>query len=79
MVGPGVSLTDTQWARIEPLLPDRTPMRGGRWRDHREVIAAIAFKFQTGTQWVHLQLAGRLQPAADGWPPTARGSGCSPR
>ncbi|MFD5898851.1 IS5 family transposase [Streptomyces sp. NPDC060366] len=54
MVGPGVPLTDVQWARIEPLLPDRTPKRGGRWRDHREVIDAIAFKFQTGTQWVHL-------------------------
>ncbi|MEV5774782.1 transposase [Streptomyces antimycoticus] len=37
-----VSLTDAQWARIEPLLPGRTPMRGGRWRDHREVIDAIA-------------------------------------
>ncbi|MFJ9640777.1 IS5 family transposase [Streptomyces sp. NPDC101178] len=54
MVGPGVPLTDAQWARIEPLLPNRTPKRGGRWRDHREVINAIAFKFQTGTQWVHL-------------------------
>jgi transposase len=49
-----MSLTDAQWARIEPLLPDRTPKRGGRWRDHREVIDAIAFKFRTGTQWVHL-------------------------
>ncbi len=47
-------LTDAQWARIEPLLPDRTPKRGGRWRDHREVIDAIAFNLQTGTQWVHL-------------------------
>ncbi|MFB7853227.1 IS5 family transposase [Streptomyces sp. NPDC056053] len=47
-------LTDAQWTRIEPLLPDRMPKRGGRWRDHREVIDAIAFKFQTGTQWVHL-------------------------
>ena len=47
-------MTDAQWARIEVLLPDRTPKRGGRWRDHREVIDAIAFKFQTGTQWVHL-------------------------
>ncbi|MGN9821657.1 IS5 family transposase [Streptomyces sp. SD11] len=47
-------LTDAQWARIEPLRPDRTPKRGGRWRDHRQVIDAIAFKFQTGTQWVHL-------------------------
>ncbi|MGI5397165.1 IS5 family transposase [Streptomyces sp. CA-251251] len=54
VVGPGVPLTDLQWARIEPLLPDRTPKRGGRWRDHREVIDAIAYKFQTGTQWVHL-------------------------
>ncbi|WP_405485315.1 transposase [Streptomyces sp. NBC_00009] len=39
---------------MELLLPDRTPKRGGRWRDHREVIDAIAFKLQTGTQWVHL-------------------------
>ncbi|MFF8911287.1 transposase [Streptomyces olivaceoviridis] len=39
---------------MEPLLPDRTPKRGGRWRDHREVIDAIAFTFRTGTQWVHL-------------------------
>ncbi|MFF9481669.1 IS5 family transposase [Streptomyces sp. NPDC014733] len=49
-----MSLTDAQWARIEPLLPARTPKRGGRWRDHREAIDAIAFKFRTGTQWVHL-------------------------
>ncbi len=47
-------LIDVQWARIEPLLPDRAPGRGGRWRDHRVVIDAIALKFQTGTQWVHL-------------------------
>ncbi|MGW6564939.1 transposase [Streptomyces sp. NPDC054975] len=31
-----------------------TGHRGGRWREHREVIDAIAFKFQTGTQCVHL-------------------------
>ncbi|MFE3251064.1 IS5 family transposase [Streptomyces sp. NPDC059209] len=54
MVGPGVLLTDAQWARIEPLLPDRTPRRGARWRDHREVIDAIAWRFQTGSQWLHL-------------------------
>ncbi|MGW0900047.1 transposase [Streptomyces goshikiensis] len=44
-----MSLTDAQWARVEPLLPDRTPKRGGRWRDHRQVIDAIAFKYRTGT------------------------------
>jgi transposase len=49
-----VSLADAQWARIEPLLPDRTPRRGGRWRDHRQVIDAIAFKYRTGTPWMDL-------------------------
>ncbi|MFI1869504.1 transposase [Streptomyces jumonjinensis] len=39
---------------IEPLLPDRTPRRGGRWRDHRLVIDAIAFKYRTGTPWTDL-------------------------
>ncbi|MFJ7278268.1 IS5 family transposase [Kitasatospora sp. NPDC098663] len=47
-------MTDAQWARIEPLLPARTPKRGGRWRDHRQVIDAIAWKFRTGSQGVHL-------------------------
>ncbi|MEV7523856.1 transposase [Streptomyces sp. NPDC091371] len=41
-------------ARVEPLLPDRTPRRGGRWRDHRQVTDAIAWKLQTGSQRVHL-------------------------
>ncbi|MFG2416241.1 transposase [Streptomyces goshikiensis] len=41
-------MTDAQWARIEPLLPDRTPRRGGRRRDHRQVLDAIAFKYRTG-------------------------------
>ncbi|MFC8327226.1 IS5 family transposase [Streptomyces olivaceus] len=54
LVDLAVPLTEAQWARIEPLLPDRTPRRGGRWRDHREVIDAIAWKFQTGSQWGHL-------------------------
>ncbi len=48
------SIASTKWARIEPLLPDRTPRRGGRWRDHRQVIDAIAFKYRTGTPWMDL-------------------------
>ncbi|MEV8098563.1 transposase [Kitasatospora sp. NPDC085879] len=43
-------LSDAQWARTEPLLPDRMPKRGGRWRDHRQVIDAIAWTFRTGSQ-----------------------------
>ncbi|GGU52169.1 hypothetical protein GCM10010289_85580 [Streptomyces violascens] len=50
VVGPAGSLADAQWARIEPLLPKW----GGRWRDHRQVIDAIAWKFRTGSPWVHL-------------------------
>ncbi len=40
-------LTDTAWARIEPLLPVATG-RGGRWRDHRQVINAILWRLRTG-------------------------------
>ncbi|MFH8738489.1 IS5 family transposase [Streptomyces sp. NPDC017964] len=46
-----MSLTDVQWSRIGPLLPDRTPRRGGRWRDHRQMIEAIAWKYRTGSPW----------------------------
>ncbi|NEB96503.1 IS5 family transposase [Streptomyces anulatus] len=51
-----MSSTDAQWARIEPLLPDRSPRRGGRWRwrDHRQVLDAIVFKYRTGTPWMDL-------------------------
>lgn len=44
-------ISDAAWARLEPLLPDRTPRRGGRWRDHREVLEAIAWKYRTGAPW----------------------------
>lgn len=37
------------------MLPGRSPRgRGGRWRDHRQVLDAIAFKYPTGTPWVDL-------------------------
>ncbi|ORT55632.1 hypothetical protein BKD26_31510 [Streptomyces sp. CB03238] len=54
MVGPYVPSADAQRPRIEPLRPDRPPRRGCRWRDHREVLGAIAWRFQTGSRWVHL-------------------------
>src|SRR3954463_8055206 len=43
-------LTDAAWARIEPLLP-ATGRRGGRWRDHRQVINAILWQAKTGVPW----------------------------
>ncbi|MGW1990213.1 transposase [Embleya sp. NPDC001921] len=49
-----MSSTDARRARIEPLLPERTPRRGGRWRHHRQVIDAIAFEYRAGTPWMDL-------------------------
>ncbi|WP_435647228.1 transposase [Kitasatospora purpeofusca] len=53
LVGLVVVGTTARWARTEPLSPDRTPRRSRRWRDHREVIDAIARKLRTGSQWAH--------------------------
>ncbi|WP_367046955.1 IS5 family transposase [Streptomyces sp. Je 1-332] len=44
-------LSDGHWRLIEPLLPDRTPRRGGRWTDHRRVIDAVAFKYRNNLAW----------------------------
>ena len=44
-------ISDDSWEWLEPLLPDRTPRRGGRWRDHREVLEAIAWRYRTGSPW----------------------------
>ncbi|MEU5539109.1 transposase [Streptomyces sp. NPDC020362] len=57
-----MSLSDDQWARIAPLLPDRTPKRGGRWRNHRQVIEAIACKFRTARELGDAALDGVALP-----------------
>ncbi len=44
-------LTDEEWARLEPLLPDRRPRRGGRWADHRVVIDGVLWRTRTGSPW----------------------------
>jgi transposase len=44
-------ISDESWAWLEPLLPDRTPRRGGQWRDHRDVLEAIAWRYRTGSPW----------------------------
>ncbi|WP_435866438.1 IS5 family transposase [Streptosporangium sandarakinum] len=43
-------LTDDAWARIAPLLP-ANPERGGRRRDHRQVLNGIVWKIRTGADW----------------------------
>ena len=44
-------IPDEAWEWLEPLLPDRTPQRGGRWRDHRTVLEGIVWRFRTGSPW----------------------------
>jgi len=47
-------LSDAAWEWLEPLLPSSRGRRGGRWRDHRQVIEAIAWKYRTGSPWREL-------------------------
>lgn len=44
-------ISDDAWEWIEPQLPDPTPQRGGRWRDHRTMLEAMVWRFRTGAPW----------------------------
>lgn len=46
-----VWLTDDQWARIEPLMPSSDGLRGRPFRDHRQVLEGIIYRFRTGIAW----------------------------
>jgi putative transposase len=47
----GEPLSDALWAALEPVLPPAPVGRGGRWRNHRQVLSAIAWKCRTGAAW----------------------------
>jgi transposase len=44
-------LSDAQWARIEPLLPCSDGRRGRPFRDHRQVIEGIVYRYRAGIAW----------------------------
>ena len=44
-------ISDELWELIEPVLPSDEGCRGRRWRDHRQVLEAIAWRFRTGAPW----------------------------
>ncbi len=44
-------LTDAQWALIEPLLPSTKGKRSRPFRDHRQVLNGIVFRYRTGCPW----------------------------
>jgi transposase len=44
-------ITADEWEQLRPLLPATTPQRGGRWRDHRQVLNGILFRTRSGIPW----------------------------
>ncbi len=44
-------LSDEVWARLEPLLPSSDRTRGRPFRDHRQVLEGIVFRYRTGCAW----------------------------
>jgi transposase len=47
----GVEISDEAWGRIEPSMPVPSPAGGRRFRDHRQVIEGIVFRYRTGVPW----------------------------
>ncbi len=45
------AFTDAQWALIEPLLPTSKGKRSRPFRDHRQVLNGIVFRYRTGCAW----------------------------
>ena len=44
-------LSDADWARIEPLLPSSDGCVGRPFRDHRQVVEGIVYRYRTGIAW----------------------------
>ena len=44
-------LTDGQWVRIEALMPSSDGKRGKPFRDHRQVVEGIIYRYRTGVAW----------------------------
>ncbi len=44
-------LTDAQWEQIAPLLPSDVGRPGRRFRNHRQVVEGIVYRYRTGVAW----------------------------
>lgn len=44
-------ITDTKWARLQPLLPPQKPKVGKPAHDHRRILNGILWKLRTGAPW----------------------------
>ncbi len=47
-------LSDSEWARIQPLLPSSAGRRGHPFRDHRQVVEGIVYRLRVGMPWREL-------------------------
>ncbi len=45
------SLSDAEWARIEPLMPVASRKGGRPFSEHRRVVEGIIWRFRTGSPW----------------------------
>ncbi len=45
------ALSEAQWAGLEALLPSSEGVRGRPFRDHRQVVEGIVFRYRTGCAW----------------------------
>jgi len=44
-------LTDSQWDLISPLMPSSDGKQGKPFRDHRQVVEGIIYRYRTGIAW----------------------------
>ena len=44
-------LTDSQWELISPLMPSSDGKQGKPFRDHRQVVEGIIYRYRTGIAW----------------------------
>jgi len=58
-------ISDQMWAWMGPLVPSTNGKRGGQFRDSRQVIEGIVYKFRTGVPW--RDVPGRYGPWQTLW------------
>jgi transposase len=58
-------LTDAQWQLIEPLMPSSDGKQGNQFRDHRQVVEGIIYRFRSGLAW--RDLPGEVGPWQTVW------------
>jgi len=44
-------LSDSEWARIEPLMPSSSGRPGRPFQDHRRVMEGIIYRYRAGIPW----------------------------